>query len=552
MYQKTTLKTLIEIINIRVKGEKKMSELKNKDLAENNSSPKTIDQNQDLYDDDMYLDDVYSLRRRLQNIEKIVVVLLALISFPISLGILYGLNYSSQLLTYPGYIYFIVEWLVSFLLIIFLEFATKNVSILKGLLQTFFVSSFFSFFISLATSFIWETAASIEGADWLKLSLGAAAFYVIILTICRIVFAILDKHHMKITLIVGPKDDAENLARKLLSEKNSYFKIRYIFYEIDGKISDKIFTKFKNVNEIILLNTLTQKNKQRLMYFFTSSLNKDLYLCSNYFDIIITSLNSRNIGDMLAFEQRPLRINLVEGIVKRIMDIVISSIFLILTLPVWLIVPLAIKLYDRGPVFYSQVRLTKDMKEFQIYKFRSMKVDAEKYGGAQLAKAHDDRITPIGKFIRATRLDEIPQIINILKGDMSFVGPRPERPEFVKEFLKENEIYRYRYNVKAGLTGLQQVKCTYHTDFNDKLRYDLNYISEYSIGLDFYIILMTIKTVLSKGMAEGVTIDNVNFHEFLKAYDHEFNQHDDYIRVLNHKRHFDDETGIIIPLKRRK
>ena len=155
----------------------------------------------------------------------------------------------------------------------------------------------------------------------------------------------------------------------MLSEKNPHFKIRYIFYEIDGKISDKIFTKFRNVNEIILLNSLSHKNKQRLMYFFTSSLNKDLYLCSNYFDIIITSLNDRNIGDMLAFEQRPLRINLVEAAVKRIMDIVISLVFLILSSPVWLFIPLAIKLYDHGPVFYSQVRLTKDMKEFRIYKF---------------------------------------------------------------------------------------------------------------------------------------------------------------------------------------
>ncbi len=515
-------------------------------------STSIIDQNQDLYDDDMYIDDVHSLRRRLQNTEKIMVIILALISFPLAFGLLYLFKYESYLFAFPGYLYFIIEWLATFLLIVFLEFATKNVSIQKGLLQTFFVSTFFVFFVYLATSFVRESAATIDGTDWLYLSIIAACFYVLVLSFCRVLFAILDRRNLKIALIVGPKDDAENLARKLLSEKNPHFKIRYIFYEIDGEVSEKIFTKFHNVNEIILLNTLSHKNKQRLMYFFTSSLNKDLYLCSNYFDIIITSLNDRNIGDMLAFEQRPLRINLVEGAVKRLMDIVISLVFLILTSPVWLVIPLAIKLYDHGPVFYSQVRLTKDMKEFRIYKFRSMKVDAEKIGGAQLAKAHDDRITPVGRFIRATRLDEIPQILNILKGDMSFVGPRPERPEFVKEFLKENEIYRYRYNVKAGLTGLQQVKCTYHTDFNDKLRYDLNYIAEYSIALDFYIIFLTVKTVLSKGMAEGVTIDNVDFHDFLKAYDHEFNQHADYIRILNHKRQFDAKTGIIVPIKKRK
>ena len=509
-------------------------------------------EHKDLYDDDLYINDVYSLRRRLQNVEKISIIVLAFISFPIALLFMYLINSSSYLFAFPQYVYFLVEWVVCFLLVILWEFASKNMSLLKGILKTTILSTFFVFFVYLATSFIWESITSINQQDWLYLSVAASSIYSILMLICRVIYYFLDKNNMKIALIVGPKEDAENLARKLLSEKNPHFKIRYIFYEIDGKVSEKIFTKFNNVNEIILLNTLSHKNKERLMYFFTSCLNKDVYLCSNYFDIIITSLNDRNIGDMLAFEQRPLRINLVEGAVKRLVDIIISIIFLLLTSPVWLVVPLLIKLYDHGPVFYSQVRLTKDMKEFRIIKFRSMKVDAEKEGGAQLAKAHDSRITPIGKFIRATRLDEIPQILNILKGDMSFVGPRPERPEFVKDFIKQNEMYRYRYNVKAGLTGLQQVKCTYHTDFNDKLRYDLNYIAEYSIGLDFYIILMTVKTVLSKGMAEGVTIDNVSFHEFLNSYDHEFNQHEDYIRILNHKRQFNAETGIIMPIKKRR
>ena len=508
-----------------------------------------VNLNKDLYDDDLYLDDCYSLRRRLQNVEKILIVVLGFLAFPLALLVMYLSNLNSYLFEFPGYVYFIVEWLVTSLFLLFMEFSTKNVSLLKGILRTTIVSVFFSFAINLATSFIWEASTTIKGADWLWLSLSASSIYVISIFIARIVFIILDKKKMKIALIVGPKEDAENLARKLLSERNPHFKIRYIFYEIDGKVSDLIYAKFKNVNEIILLNSLSHKTKEKLMYFFTSSLNKDVYLCSNYFDIIITSLNDQNIGDMLAFEQRPLQINMVEAAVKRLIDILISVVFLILTIPVWLVIPLAIKLYDGGPVFYSQVRLTKGMKEFRILKFRSMKVDAEKIGGAQLAKAHDDRITPIGRFTRATRLDEIPQILNILKGDMSFVGPRPERPEFVKDFLKQNELYKYRYNVKAGLTGLQQVKCTYHTDFNDKLRYDLNYIAEYSVALDLYIILMTVKTVLSKGMAEGITIDNVSFHEFLKAYDHEFNQHKDYIRVLNHKRQFDAETGIIIPIK---
>lgn len=188
--------------------------------------------------------------------------------------------------------------------------------------------------------------------------------------------------------------------------------------------------------------------------------------------------------------------------VKRIFDIFCSSIGLILSSPVLLIVALCIKLYDKGPALYKQVRYTKDKKEFYIYKFRSMIVNAEK-NGAQLAEKNDNRITPVGKFIRKTRLDELPQLWNIFKGDMSFVGPRPERPEIHSEYLKDLPEFDFRLNVKAGLTGYAQVYGKYNTSPEDKLKLDLLYINNRSIVMDLKLIFYTVKIMFIGDSAEG-------------------------------------------------
>ena len=186
------------------------------------------------------------------------------------------------------------------------------------------------------------------------------------------------------------------------------------------------------------------------------------------------------------------------------MDLIISSIVLVLMSPIMGVTALAIKLEDGGPVIYSQERCTINGKYFMLYKFRSMRVNAEKKGGAQLAKKNDDRITKTGNFIRKTRLDELPQLINVLKGDMSFVGPRPERPEFVEINSREIPEFRYRMKAKAGLTGYAQVFGKYNTSFLDKLKLDLLYIEKYTLLLDIQIILMTLKVILMKESAEGL------------------------------------------------
>lgn len=193
-------------------------------------------------------------------------------------------------------------------------------------------------------------------------------------------------------------------------------------------------------------------------------------------------------------------------LLKRLFDIVISIFFLVAFSPVMLVVAISIKHYDKGPVFYRQCRLTKDGKQFDVLKFRSMRVDAEKDGVARLSTGEaDPRITPVGRFIRRVRIDELPQLINIIKGDMSIVGPRPERPEIAAEYEKELPEFRLRLQAKCGLTGYAQVFGKYNTTPYDKLQMDLMYISNPSIVQDLRIIFATIKILFTGDCTSGYT-----------------------------------------------
>jgi len=199
---------------------------------------------------------------------------------------------------------------------------------------------------------------------------------------------------------------------------------------------------------------------------------------------------------------------------KRAFDVAASLAALIAASPVMAVTALAIRLYDGGPALYRQVRVTKDGRQFHILKFRSMRVDAEKDGVARLASAGDSRITPVGRFIRACRIDELPQLINILRGEMSIVGPRPERPEIAAEYEKVLPAFRLRLQVKAGLTGYAQVYGRYNTEPYDKLQMDLIYISRMSFVEDLKLIFATIKILFIRESTQGVAAGQVTaFHE---------------------------------------
>ena len=224
-----------------------------------------------------------------------------------------------------------------------------------------------------------------------------------------------------------------------------------------------------------------------------------------------------NIGDLLVKGARPVQLDNLPVLVchrsspaiwylalKRLTDIVLSLAALVAFSPFMLVTALAIKIYDGGPVLYKQLRLTKDGKEFYIYKFRSMRVDAEKDGVARLAQEHDDRITPVGKIIRAVRIDEIPQLFCILAGDMSIVGPRPERPEIAEKYEMEMPEFALRLQAKAGLTGLAQVYGKYNTTPYNKLQMDLQYISSMGVVEDLKIMFATVKILFMPESTEGV------------------------------------------------
>ena len=222
-------------------------------------------------------------------------------------------------------------------------------------------------------------------------------------------------------------------------------------------------------------------------------------------DILLRSSVELNLFDSpLLLSRNNQGLQIEQEIMKRIIDIVGSLIGIVITIPIFLIVGICIKMTDGGPVIYQQTRLTKNGKKFQIYKFRTMVQNAEADGKARLASEDDPRILPIGRILRATRLDELPQIYNILKGDMSIVGPRPERPELAAELEKEIPEFSFRLQVKAGLTGYAQVYGKYNTIPYDKLQMDLMYIAHPSLIEDMKIVLATVKILFKPESTEGV------------------------------------------------
>lgn len=253
---------------------------------------------------------------------------------------------------------------------------------------------------------------------------------------------------------------------------------------------------------VVIWDVPTAVRNKLLKVFYSHNIR--VYMMPKISDVIIMGSDQLHLFDTPILLTREYSLKVEQRLIKRLIDIVCSLILLVIASPVMLVTALAIKLYDGGPALYKQVRCTINEKEFYILKFRSMRTDAEKDGVARLASKNDSRITPIGKFIRAVRIDELPQLINILKGEMSFIGPRPERPEIIKQYMEEMPEFAFRMKVKAGLAGYAQVYGKYNTTPYDKLKLDLSYIENYSVWLDIKLMLLTLKILLSPESTEGV------------------------------------------------
>lgn len=253
---------------------------------------------------------------------------------------------------------------------------------------------------------------------------------------------------------------------------------------------------------IVLWDIPTSVRNDLLKYCYSKYIR--VYLMPKISDVIIRGADPVHLFDTPIFLTREYSMTIEQRIVKRLIDVVCSLILIVLASPFMLITTLAVKLYDHGPVLYKQVRCTTGGKEFKILKFRSMRVDAEKDGVARLASQNDSRITPVGKFIRKVRLDELPQLFNILKGEMSFIGPRPERPEIIKQYMEDMPEFAFRMKMKAGLAGYAQVYGKYNTTPYDKLKLDLFYIENYTVWLDLKLMLLTLKILFKPESTEGI------------------------------------------------
>ena len=244
------------------------------------------------------------------------------------------------------------------------------------------------------------------------------------------------------------------------------------------------------------------KNLQKQIVSYCYAHQKRTYLLPDITDIVINNSYGIQISDTPVLMSRNRGLTTEQEIVKRIMDIVLSLLAIIISSPIMIICAIAIKLDDGGPVFFCQNRITKDGKIFNILKFRSMITDADK-DGAKKAVDNDNRITRVGKIIRACRVDELPQLFNVLQGYMSMVGPRPERIENVYEYTAKYPEFELRHRVKTGLTGYAQLYGKYNTTPQDKLNMDLMYIETYSLLQDLKLLVLTFKVLFMKESTEG-------------------------------------------------
>lgn len=303
----------------------------------------------------------------------------------------------------------------------------------------------------------------------------------------------------KMLLIYGEYDPTAFI-QKVDSRKDKYKIEKIVDISIGFEKIKEIIPQYEGV---IIYDLHSETRNLILKFCYANDIRA--YSTTKVSDILIRGAESLHIFDTPLLLYRNRGLNFEQRVMKRTMDIIVSGIMLIITSPIFLIASAAIKLYDGGPVFYRQTRVTLNGKKFDIFKFRSMIVDAEKDGKSQPAADKDPRITPVGRVLRATRLDELPQLIDIFVGNMSLVGPRPERVEHVEKYTDELPEFAYRLKVRGGLTGYAQIYGKYNTTPYDKLQLDLIYIQNYSIFLDLRLLLMTIKIMFMKESTEGFT-----------------------------------------------
>lgn len=341
-------------------------------------------------------------------------------------------------------------------------------------------------------------------------------FMMVMQTIAVIVYINIANHIYRLIfpprklLLVHGDRPIDRTCAKFESRRDKYVITRTIHVgEGCEKVSNAILQLYEagECNAVLIGDISVEERTPLIKFCYGQSIR--VYLLPKITDVILMGAEELHVFDSPMLLTREYSLTVEQRFMKRTIDVICALILLVLASPFMLITAILIKLYDGGPILYKQVRCTLDQREFYILKFRSMKTDAEKDGVARLASKNDSRITPIGKFIRKCRIDELPQLINILRGDMSFIGPRPERPEIIAQYLEVMPEFAYRMKVKAGLAGFAQVYGKYNTTPYDKLKLDLTYIENYSVWLDLKLMMLTLKILFWPDSTEGIEDEQI-------------------------------------------
>ena len=314
-------------------------------------------------------------------------------------------------------------------------------------------------------------------------------------------------------MIIGSLEETNLVIDKMKSTLfNTKRTIKHVFNVSE---SEKILKKLNNVDEVFICPKATAEQKKEILSRCIGS-KKIVYIIPQLFEISLLKSKMVQFEDIPAYMIDKLELTIEQKFLKRVFDIVVSIFFIIILLPVMVLIGIIVKSTSKGPIIFVQDRVTYNGKTFKIYKFRTMYKDVEQKTGPVISGKDDPRVTSLGKILRKTRLDETPQFFNVLKGEMSIVGPRSERPHFVEKFSRDIPDYNNRSSVKAGITGYAQILGNYDTSPEDKLRYDLIYIKNYSLLLDMKLIFQTIQVVFTGKNISNKTFKR-NISDFKKA-----------------------------------
>ncbi|MBX0357651.1 sugar transferase [Halobacillus sp. Nhm2S1] len=357
-----------------------------------------------------------------------------------------------------------------------------------------FSMAFLGFFISLGIVFTsWFTF----GISYLIVSISLQTLLLLLVRV--LAWSFIRKRSVKRIWLIG--DDDSKIHHYLEQNEN--------WYRICGSsqtLDEDVLRKYgKDTDTLLISSGFSAKEKVEMVQLATKY-GKEVLVVPELYELGIQGAETYQMEDLVVFSIQPFHIHPIQQLLKRGMDVIGSIGLILLTSPLLILLAWLIPLTSPGPALYKQQRLGMKGKPFWIYKFRSMVADAENKTGPVLATVRDPRITPVGSFIRATRIDELPQLFNVLKGEMSLIGPRPEREYFVKQFNKQFPDYHHRLEVKPGITGLAQVHAKYTTSAEDKLRFDLAYVKNYSLLADWKILISTLKVVFHREQAQGVDV----------------------------------------------